>query len=205
MSAEGRDHSFHDAEQPGRTSSAAEIESENDRDGSSQAAEHHPDCQGQTPSVEQRLQTLEKELEESHHRLLLAHAEVDNTRKRMRRDYEDQIKYANLPLVRDIVEVLDNLHRASAAAVGQTGSSGLSEGVAMVVKQFEETLARYGCRVIRAVGELFDPNFHEAISQVASNEHPQGVIVHEAAVGYQLHDRVVRPSQVIVSTGPGGN
>jgi molecular chaperone GrpE len=72
----------------------------------------------------------------------------------------------------------------------------------MVVKQMEETLAKHGCRPIPTEGEMFDPNYHEAIAQVPSPNHPAGAIAEVAQRGYQLHERVVRPSQVVVSTGP---
>ena len=148
-----------------------------------------------------QMERLKAELAEANHRVLMAHAEVENTRKRLRRDYEEQLKYASLPLMRDILAVLDNLHRALAASGGQGATSGLTEGVSMVVKQFEETLERHHCKPIAAIGEAFDPNFHEAIAQMPSSDVPQGAVAEQAVVGYQYHDRVVRPSQVIVSTG----
>lgn len=153
-------------------------------------------------STASQIDTLTAELAEANHRLLIAHAEVDNTRKRLRRDYEEQLKYAALPLLRDVLAVLDNLHRALAASGSQGGTSGLTEGVSMVVKQFEEALEKNNCKPISACGKQFDPNFHEAIAQMPNSEVPSGVVSEEAVVGYQYHDRVVRPSQVIVSTGP---
>lgn len=147
------------------------------------------------------VEKLKAEVEEANRRVLMAHAEVENTRKRLRRDYEDQLKYATLPLIRDVLAVLDNLKRALTAIEGKTDDTGLGEGVGMVAKLMEETLAKYHCKPIPAVGELFDPNFHEAIAQVASDQYEAGVVAQEAVTGYQLFDRVVRPSQVIVSTG----
>ncbi len=167
-------------------------EAENDRDG---------DDGFETDA--QRAERLEQELADANRRLLLAHADVDNTRKRLRRDFEDQLRYANLPLIRDTLTVLDNLQRALAAAQGNEAASGLIQGVAMVAKQLEETLAKHNCKPIPAEGELFDPNYHEAITQIPSEQHAAGVIAQVAVPGYQLHERVVRPSQVIVSTGPG--
>ena len=77
----------------------------------------------------------------------------------------------------------------------------LLEGVKLVEQQLQSALLQHGCEPILAVGETFDPNLHEAVSQTPSDEYDAGKIVMETAVGYQLHDRVVRPSQVIVSTG----
>ncbi|MBX3419949.1 MAG: nucleotide exchange factor GrpE [Pirellulaceae bacterium] len=152
--------------------------------------------------------SLETRLADAEHQVLLAQAELENFRQRMRRESDQQLKYANLPLVRDLLDVIDNLNRATQAA-GQdaqsnaAGGQALLEGVQLVLRQFESVLAKYGCQPIRSLGRDFDPNYHEAISQMPSQEHASGVVAHEVAVGYILHDRVVRPSSVIVSTGPG--
>jgi molecular chaperone GrpE len=148
------------------------------------------------------LEQLREAVDDANRRALMAHAEMENARKRMRRDYEDQLKFAAIPVLKDFLQVLDNLERAMAAAGNSEAAAGLVEGVAMVAKQFEATLQKHNCVPIPTEGELFDPNFHEAISQMPSNEFPAGVVAHQAVKGYQLHDRVVRPSQVIVSTGP---
>lgn len=153
-------------------------------------------------SSEQRIESLEADLEEANRRVLMAQADVENFRKRMRRDYEEQIRYAAVPLIRDVLEVRDNLQRALEAAQSNEEAAGLREGVAIVAKQLEEVLKKHHCRPIPAEGELFDPNFHEAITQMPSDSHAAGTVVHEATRGYQLYERVVRPSQVIVSTGP---
>lgn len=146
-------------------------------------------------SVDQRLVEAEKET-------LRVRAEMDNYRKRMQRDAEQQLKYANMPLIRDLLEVGDNLRRAlEAADSSDPDTAALREGVAMVSRQMNDVLAKYGCQPVKALGEPFDPNVHEAISQMASDEYPAGVVMNEVTVGYVLHDRVARPSQVIVSTG----
>jgi molecular chaperone GrpE len=138
---------------------------------------------------------------EADKRVLMAQAEAENFRKRMRRDFEDQLKFAAVPLVIDILQVRDNLLRALEAAGTGSDSAGLSEGVAMVVKQLDDTLAKYEVREIPAAGELFDPNFHEAISQMPSEDVESGLVAIVAQTGFQMHDRVIRPAQVVVSTG----
>jgi molecular chaperone GrpE len=150
----------------------------------------------------ERLRTAAAEAEK---RVLMAQAEAENFRKRMRRDFEDQLKFAALPLVADLLEVRDNLLRALEASENTDDATGLSEGVAMVAKQLDDTLAKYSVREIPAEDELFDPNFHEAISQIPSETHPSGTVSHVAQTGFQMHDRVVRPSQVVVSSGPDGS
>lgn len=145
--------------------------------------------------------SLEEQLASANDQNLKLHAELENVRKRIRREAEEQIRYASLPLMHDLLEVFDNLRRALEAAETAQSGSGLVEGVQMVAKQFEDTLGKFNCKPIAALGESFDPNVHEAISQMPSEEVPAGNVMIEATRGFQLHDRVVRPSQVVVSTG----
>ena len=154
-----------------------------------------------TPRDENELAIrLREAKEEADKRVLLAQAESENFRKRMRRDFDEQLRYAALPMVTDLLQVRDNLWRAIEAADGGS-TEGLKEGVAMVAKLFDDTLAKYGVREIPAEGEGFDPNYHEAISQMPSAEVASGMVAHVATPGFQMHERVVRPSQVVVSTG----
>lgn len=136
--------------------------------------------------------------------VLRSHAEMENYRKRMQRDSDQQLKFANVPIVRDLLDVIDNLNRAIEAARGdETNTKALIDGVQMVSQQFNDALAKHGCKPIQAVGTTFDPNIHQAIAQMPSEEVPAGTVAMEVAVGYMLHDRVIRPAQVIVSTGSG--
>jgi molecular chaperone GrpE len=151
---------------------------------------------------DEQMEALRRETDEANKRVLLAQAESENFRKRMRRDFEDQIKYAAMPIVNDILQVRDNLQRALSAAGSAGEGLSLSEGVAMVVKQLDIALAKHGVTPIDNSG-AFDPNVHEAISQMPSPDHEAGMIAHVAATGFLMHDRVVRPSQVVVSTGAG--
>ena len=137
---------------------------------------------------------------EADKRVLQAQAEAENFRKRMRRDFEDQVKFAPTDLIVDLLQVRDNLNRAIEAAESGDQSAGLREGVAMVAKQMDDVFGKHGVVEIPAEGEEFDPNIHEAISQMPS-ELESGKVAHVAVSGFKLHDRVIRPSQVVVSTG----
>jgi molecular chaperone GrpE len=151
------------------------------------------------PSDDERVQEAER-------KVLLVHAELENFRKRMQREADQQLKYSNLPLLRDLLDVVDNLNRAADAARTDTANTGaLLSGVEMVGQQLQNILAKYGCKPVTAVGSEFDPNVHEAIAQMPSADYASGLVAQEVAVGYVLHDRVVRPSSVIVSTGPASN
>ena len=151
-------------------------------------------------------QSVDHRVAEAERRVLMAQAEMENFRKRMQRESDQALKYANLPLVRDLLDVIDNLKRATDSAKvdveGSEASKALLSGVELVSQQFSSVLAKYGCQPIEAAGVPFDPNVHQAISQAVSDQ-PAGYVAQEVAVGYRLHDRVVRPSCVIVSTGNG--
>ncbi|MGB7346422.1 MAG: nucleotide exchange factor GrpE [Pirellulaceae bacterium] len=159
------------------------------------------DVVDQAESRDEEMDRLREAADSADKRVLMAQAEAENFRKRMRRDYEDQLKFAAVPIVNDILQVRDNLMRALEAAESSEDNAGLKEGVAMVAKQLQDQLAKHGVKEIPAAGELFDPNFHEAISQMPSEEFAEGMVAHVAVTGFQMHDRVIRPSQVVVSSG----
>ena len=98
----------------------------------------------------------------------------------MRRDLDDQLKYANIVLLRDLLPVLDNVSRAIEAAGQTSDAAGLLEGVKLVATQLETVLAKHHCKRIEAVGQPFDPNRHEAILQQPSADHPPGTVIAEA-------------------------
>lgn len=152
---------------------------------------------------DEEMERLRMETAEAEKRVLMAQAEAENFRKRTRRDYDERLKYAAQDLVNDILEVRDNLLRAlSVADNAEADATGMKEGVAMVAKQLDDTLGKYNIHEIPAEGETFDPNIHEAISQMPSDTHASGTVVHVAQSGFRMHERVIRPSQVVVSTGP---
>jgi molecular chaperone GrpE len=151
---------------------------------------------------EQIVDLLEQQLSDLKDRELKAQAELENFRKRLLRDTEQQLKYALVPFVRDLLEVVDNLNRATDAATAKGSTDGLVEGVKLVQQQLNTVLAKYSCKPIASVGQNFDPNFHQAIAQHASSEYASGIVMMETSIGYVMHDRVIRPSMVIVSTGP---
>lgn len=158
--------------------------------------------QAQPETRDEEMERLRDEVLQAGKRVLQAQAEAENFRKRMRRDFEDQLRFAALPLVEDILLVRDNLLRALEATESSSDSAGLQEGVAMVAKQLDDTFAKYSVQEISTDGEAFDPNLHEAISQMPSEDHASGAIMHVAQSGFKMHDRVIRPTQVVVSSGP---
>ena len=145
---------------------------------------------------------LRAELEEAKDRALRGWAELENYRKRANRQIEDERRYATLPLIRDLLPVLDNVQRAVDAAEKTHDLASLLEGIQMVVQQLHGVLSRQHCTPIEALGKPFDPNFHQAVIHQPSADAPPNTVIQELQQGFQLHDRVVRPSQVIVSSQP---
>jgi molecular chaperone GrpE len=145
---------------------------------------------------------LASQLSETKDRLLRSQAELENFRRRSRRELEDARKYAEFDLLRDLLPVLDNVLRAIQAAEKTPEAGSLLEGFRMLASQIEKVLDAHGCTPIETAGESFDPEVHEAILQQAVAGVPAGQIVGVASRGYRLHDRVVRPAQVIVARQP---
>lgn len=145
------------------------------------------------------LMELQQQNAELENRLVRAQAEMENIRKRSRREIEESRKYQNLDIVRSLLPAIDNLDRALAAAEQQANIENLVTGVKMVNNQFGEIFGQFGVKKIEALGQPFDPNLHEALQQVATDEHSPMTVIQDVEPGYILHDRVVRPSKVIVS------
>ena len=139
------------------------------------------------------------ERDELKQKWLLAVADLDNYRRRVQKEFEQDRRYAALPLARDLLPALDNLHRALDAARNAGEVNQLVQGVQMVAKQFDEILARHAVVPIAAVDKPFDPNLHQALQQVPAPGKPPMTVISECERGYTLHDRVVRPSTVIVA------
>lgn len=154
------------------------------------------------PTIEEQLQSALNESAANHDRFLRAQAELENYRRRVQKEREEDRKFAPLPIIRDLLPVLDNLQRAIDAADKADSVADLKAGVEMVLQQSLDVLKKLQVTPIAAVGEPFDPNVHEAISQMPSADHPPMTVIVEVERGYTLHDRVIRPSKVIVSTGP---
>ena len=145
------------------------------------------------------LATVQAERDDFRERWLRAQAELENYRKRSQKELDQERQYRSLPVVRDVLPALDNLQRAIQMAKTAKDNDQLIKGVQMVAQQFEEALARHAVVAIEAVGKPFDPNLHEAIQQAPSKDHPPMTVLRDVEKGYQMYDRVVRPTKVIVS------
>jgi len=141
------------------------------------------------------------ELASANDRLLRMQAEMQNLRNRTSREIADERRYAALPVLRDLLPVVDNIDRAIEAAEKAGEAANLLAGFQLVKQQLHTILSRHECEPIAAENEPFDPHFHEAILQQPSADVPAGHVLKVTQPGYKLHDRVVRAAQVIVSSG----
>jgi len=146
------------------------------------------------------IQKLQDQLKDAEKRVLLAQADLENFRRRVRKESQDQIKYAGTGLMTDILDCVDNLHRAVEAYEADPSGDGLRDGVKMVATQILDSLSKRDCKPIEAEGQPFDPNKHQAL-QMQASELPANTVIQDLRTGYVLFDRVLRPSQVFVSTG----
>ena len=144
---------------------------------------------------------LRQKLADAERQVLLAHAELDNFRRRNLRETQEKIKYASSGLMNDILEAVDNLGRAVESYENDKNGDGLNDGVKLVTQQITASLEKHGCKKIAATGEAFDPNLHQALQMQPSEEFEANTVMQDLRPGFQLHDRVLRPSQVFVSTG----
>ena len=149
-----------------------------------------------------RVEEKTKEAQANHDLFLRERAENENFKRRMQREKSEALRFANEPLVRDILPVLDNLQRAISHAQSGGGGQSLIDGVTLVARSFLETLERHGVSRVSAKGQPFDPTKHEAMAQVESAEVAPNTVVDEYTPAYVLHDRLVRPALVTVAKAP---
>lgn len=155
-------------------------------------------------AAEDKIAELEKKVEELSasnaelkDQMIRRQAETDNYRKRLARDKEEAVQFANSRLISDILPFLDNLDRALAAAKNGGDTEKLVEGIEMAQSQFLSNLDKdWGLKVINAVGEEFDPQKHEACMVTVDDSLEHETVLEDFIKGYTLHDRVLRPSKV---------
>ncbi len=132
---------------------------------------------------------------------LRARADLDNFRKRMTQETADIRKFANATLLEELLPVLDNFQFGLQAAQADAAAQNLLVGLNMVAGQLQNFLRDNGVEEVPAVGQKFDPNVHDAVSQQASADVPEGVIISQIRRGFRLRERLLRPASVVVSTG----
>jgi molecular chaperone GrpE len=165
-----------------------------DFSGETEPEEAPPTVEAEAPG--QRIAELED-------KLLRAAADFDNYKKRTARQFEEIANAANDKLIGELLEIIDNFERAREHANGEVTLESLLKGNEMIHGQMVALLARYNIEPIEALAKPFDPNLHEALFQVESSEHAEGIVAQEIAKGYRQGNRVLRHSKVAVSRGKG--
>ncbi|UCF97947.1 MAG: nucleotide exchange factor GrpE [Spirochaetaceae bacterium] len=160
--------------------------------------------QGSEAAIEadlgERTQQLEEQIKELNDQLLRKAAEFDNFRKRIFREKEESIKYANAALLNDVLPIIDDFERAIQSAADSKDFNAFHTGVSMIEKQMVSMLERnWGLKRFSANGELFDPEKHEAIAVEETDQHDTEIVLEDYQKGYLLHDRVLRPAKVKVA------
>jgi molecular chaperone GrpE len=145
----------------------------------------------------------DEELKSINDKYLRLAAEFDNYKRLAQRDQRDQIRFGNEQLLRELLPVVDNLERAIKAAKNSTSSDGVVKGVDLTLKQLQGVLGKFGVQSIPTTGQPFDPSGHQAVASVPSTQVPDKHVVEEFQRGYRLHDRILRPAMVTVSSGSG--
>jgi molecular chaperone GrpE len=144
---------------------------------------------------------LQEQSDKNYGLFLRSQADLDNFKKRTRKEKEDWIKYSNETLVKEILPALDNLEKAISHSRDENSLEALREGVELTFKGLKDTLSKAGLEDVKALGEPFDPLFHQAVSEQENEEVEAGNVLLELQKGYTLHQRLIRPSMVVVSNG----
>ena len=151
-------------------------------------------------ALEKDLQETKDELDEQKDKFIRLQAETDNFRKRLSREKEEFSQYANERLFKELIPIFDNFERALEDPSNEIKS--LKEGLDMILKQFSTFLEKEKVEPIKAIGEKFNPEFHEALTSEESNDHEEDTIISQFVKGYKINNRVLRPSQVIIAKKP---
>ncbi len=151
-------------------------------------------------------ENLRDEIEQLRDEKLRLLADMENLRKRSDRDRMDSIRYGNINFARDILSLGDNLSRALDAipkdAEKTETITNLINGLRMVQREFTSILEKHGIKKIEALNKRFDHNFHQAMMEIESEEVEEGIVIQEIQSGYNMHDRLLRPSMVGVAKKP---
>jgi molecular chaperone GrpE len=156
----------------------------------------------ETESNDDGSEGLQADLNRFRDLALRSQADFENYKKRAAREKDEAIKYANSSLLEKLVAIVDNFELGLEAARAEGEKSPIFSGMSMVLKQLMDFLTDNGLQPIDAAGQKFDPNLHEAIAHEPSDEFPEGIVVRQTRRGYRMKDRLLRPSSVVVSSGP---
>jgi len=154
----------------------------------------------QIEELEKKLEAAQEETKENYDRLLRISAEFENYKKRTEREMDDFRKFANESILKEILVLVDNLERAVNSSENQPNTdSCVVEGVNLTINEIMKVFEKFSVKQIDALEKPFDPNFHQAVTQEETDEHPESIVLKEFQKGYMIHDRLLRPAMVSVS------
>ena len=148
---------------------------------------------------------LQEEARKNYDLYLRSQADMENMKKRNKKEKEDWVKYANETLIKELLPVMDNLEKAISHSRDENSLDALREGVELTLRGLEDTLAKSGVEQVNTEDEAFDPCYHEAVSEQQDDKVEAGMILHELQKGYMLNQRLIRPAMVVVSKGKPDN
>ena len=148
-----------------------------------------------------KIDELQEKSGENYDKYIRSQAEIDNIIKRNKKDKEEWVKYSNEKLIKDLLQVIDNLENALNHSGDENTLNALVEGVELTLKGLKDTLKRFGLENIKTGGEQFDPSFHHAVLEESSSSVEKGRILRELQKGYTLNERLIRPAMVTISKG----
>ncbi len=150
--------------------------------------------------LQEKFKTTEEEAKQSYDRYLRVSADFENYKKRSAREMDDFHKFANQSLVKELLPIVDNLELAiKSAKENKNVDNSLLDGVGLTLKEILKIFEKYNVKPIEALGKTFDPKYHEAVMREETDKHPENVITNEMQKGYLIHDRLLRPSMVVVA------
>jgi molecular chaperone GrpE len=151
-------------------------------------------------ALEAKFEAKEKEAEETYDRLLRLSAEFENYKKRSSREIEEFRKFANQSLIKEMLSVVDNLELAMNSTNGHKAiDKDLLQGLEMTHREILKVFEKFNVKPIDAKGQPFDPTFHEAVMQEETDDYAKNTVINEMQRGYMIHDRLLRPSMVVVA------
>ena len=150
--------------------------------------------------LEQALAARTEEAKTSQDKYLRLAAEFENFKRLAQKQKQDYSQFANESLLKELLPIVDNLERALKCVQEGRTTDGLVQGVELTLKQFTETLARFGVKPIASLGVPFDPTCHQAVARQESKTAAENIVIEEYQKGYQLHDRILRAAMVVVAT-----
>ncbi len=149
--------------------------------------------------LQQQLEEKSKEAQENYDRALRLAAEMENLKKRLEREKADLLQFANENLIKELLPVVDNLELALEHGRQAETPAAFLEGIELVHQGFLKALARFGVTPLEAVGQQFDPAYHNAVMQEVAPEVPDCTVLKELQKGYLLQNRLLRPAMVVVA------